>query len=285
MKKLPLILVSALLIGLFSCDKEFSLENSTNAGSDLIIGINCRISKIVYTDTGTNRGIGSIEALINSQDIVTRITRFDSLSNTIEYIVTPVYRNDSVYISPDEYFVVDANKRINLMHGLIDPTDPFSIQFDVYYLYDAAGYLLTKNYFLSSNPITPFRRVNYSYVDGNLSHMTTLDLTTGDMETDADISYFSSILPQKSMYIFPDENIYSNFTQFFNFGRRNANAIKMMTVRTYDPGNVVRDSAVSNFSNYLMSRDNYVIGIMMGGDDQPSIPAAAGKLSFSYHCN
>lgn len=284
MNTLRPVLIALVAFSFFSCDKEYSLENSGNVGSDLIVGVDCRLSKIVYTDTATNRGIGSITALINSLDVVTRITKFDSLSNSIEFIVTPTYRNDTVYINPDEYFVVDVNKRVAKMHGLIDPTDPFSVQFDVFYLYDALGYLVSKNYFLTSSPVTPFRQVSYAYTDGNLVHMSAVDLATGDLEFDADLVFHAGIVPRRYINIFPDETVYAPYNQYFNFGLKNRNAVKMMTVRSYDPGNVLRDSLVSTFSTYLMSRDNYVVGVTMDGDDQPSIPASAGKLSFSYSC-
>lgn len=290
MNKLRPLLFATMLFSLFSCEKEKSAENTDNNGSDLIIGLNCRISKMVYIDTsgtaagGRGTGLGSIEAAINSLDIVTRITQFDSLSNTIEFITAPVYSNDTVYIDADQYFVVDANKRISKLHGLADPTDPFSLQFDVFYLYNTAGYLVTKNYFFTLSPTTPFYKVDYTYAGANLTHMAAVNLPGGDLQMDADIDYFTQIVPKRFIYIFPDEIFYSQFNQFFNFGLKNFNAVKKLKVRTYDPGNVVRDSAVSTFSNYIMSRDNYVLSVQMGKDDQQSIPALAGKLSFSYHC-
>ena len=283
MNKLRPLLFAGFVFIFFSCEKEYSVENS-GGGSDLIVGIDCRISKIVYTDTATNTGLGSLAADINSLDIVTKIIKFDSLSNTIEFIVTPVYVNDTIYINPDEYFVVDINKRINKLHGLVDPTDPFSLQFDVFYQYNAAGYLVAKNYFLTLAPTVLFYQVNYTYFGGNLVHMSGTDQSTGDLVVDADINYFSNIIPKRYLYIFPDEKSYPYFNQFYNYGARNYNAIKNMTVRNYDPGNVVRDSTVSAFSNYIMSRDTYVLRVQMAGDDQQSIPALAGKLTFSYHC-
>jgi hypothetical protein len=153
LKKIIFCSLSVLFtLSFISCEKEYSLENS-GIGSDLIIGIDCRISKIVSTDTATNTGLGSLAADINNLDIVTRITKFDSLSNTIEFIATPTYINDTVYINPDEYFLVDINKQILKLHGLIDPTDPFSAQFDVNYTYSAPGHLISKSYALTS--VTP----------------------------------------------------------------------------------------------------------------------------------
>ena len=289
MKKfLPFLLI--MIIVITSCEKEYSAENLDN-GNDQIVGLDCRISKIVYTDTagtaatGHGTGLGSIAADINALDIVTMITRFDSLSNTIEFIGTPTYTNDTVYINPDEYFVVDASKRIAKLHGLVDPTDPFSLQFDQDYIYNASGYLVMKNYFLASFPTVPLYRVDYIYDGGNLVRMTRTNIGTGDLDVDADLTYHNTIIPKRYIYIFPDENAYADYTQFFNFGNRNRNAIKKMVVRNYDPGNVVRDSAVSTFSNYIMSRDTYIFSVQMAGDPQRSIPALAGKLSFSYHCN
>ena len=294
MNKLRPLLFAAILISFVSCEKEFSTENSGNTDNEFIVGIDCRISKIVYIDTagtaagGTGTGLGSIAAEINNLDIVTKITAFDSLSSTIEYITDPVYTNDTVYFSPfnaDEYFIVDASKRITKMHGLIDPTDPFSLQFDVFYAYNTSGYLVTKTYFLAITPTVPFYRVDYAYAGtGNLTRMTAVNLPGGDLQMDADLTYYSLTVPRRFIYIFPDEVKYSPFTQFFNFGSRNFNAVKEMKVRNYDPGNVVRDSIVSTFSNYRMSNDTYILSVQMGGDDQPSIPALAGKLSFSYKC-
>lgn len=283
MNKLRPLLFIAIIITLFSCEKEYSQEDGGN-NDDLIVGANCRISKIVYTDTGAKINLGRIEASINNMDIVTDIIRYDSVSNTPEFISAPVYTNDSIYIDADQYFVVDVNKRISKLHGLLDPIDPFSLQFDVFYLYNTAGYLITKNYFLTINPFLPYQQINYTYSGGNLTHMEGIDKASDERFIDADIDYYSNITPRRFIYLFPDEKSYSDLTQFFDFGLKNLNAVKKLKVRNYDPGNVVRDSAVSNFSNYLISKDNYVLSVQMDSTIQQSIPALPGKLVFSYHC-
>lgn len=288
-KVFPLIFI-AIVTTLFSCEKEYSEENLTT-GNDLIVGADCRISKITYRDTagmaagGPGIGLGSIEALINSLDFVTRITQFDSVSNTLIHRPEPVYSNDSVFISADEYFIVDINKRITKMHALADPTDPASLQYDVFYVYNTSGYLTQKNYFLTTPPGVPFLRVDYTYTTpGNLTRMTATDLPGGDLAMDAEMTYYPTIIAKRFIYTFPDEENYAHFTQFFNFGARNYNAPRTMKVRNYDPGNVVRDSSFSTFSNYIMSRDSYVLSVQLDSAAQPSIPALVGKLSFSYHC-
>ncbi|MEZ5027305.1 MAG: hypothetical protein R2765_00800 [Ferruginibacter sp.] len=114
--------------------------------------------------------------------------------------------------------------------------------------------------------------------------MTATNLLTGDVTSNASMEYYTNIIPRRYIYIFPDEIVYAYYNQFYNFGEKPYNAIKKITVREYDPGNVLRDSTVSNFSTYIMSRDTYVFSVQMSGDDQPCIPALAGKLSFSYKC-
>jgi hypothetical protein len=280
----PLIFI-AILITFFSCEKEYSEENLTS-GDDFIVGLDCRISAISSRDTSgmAGGGLGSITAEITSTDIVKNLIEFDSVANFPTYIGQPVYTNDTVYIDPEEYYIVDINKRITKSHLWVDITFPASEQFDVFYAYNASGYLTTKTYFSTTTPGIPFLRVDYTYAGGNLVRMTAVDLPGGDLNMDADMVYYPNIVARRFLYIFPDERFYPQYNQFFNFGAKNFNAIKKMVVRNYDPGNVVRDSLPTNFSNYILSRDNYVLSVQTDSISQPSIPFLAGKLSFSYHC-
>ncbi|GAB2835706.1 hypothetical protein GCM10027043_42680 [Ferruginibacter profundus] len=268
-----------------SCQKEYSTENGGGDGAGVLIGADCRISKIAYSDSATGSSIGTIGATIDGSDVVTDITKFDSVTLTIDFNSVPQYFSDTVYVDPDQYYVFDAaTKRIKSLHGLIDPTLPGSPEFDVAYNYDAAGFLITKSYTYSALPTIPYQTVTYTYTGGNLTHMTTVDEFTTDIIKDADLTYYTNISPKNYLYLFPDEDTYAPYNQFFNFGRKSTNAVKNLKVRFYDPGNVVVDSAVSAFSSYVMSRDNYVVSAYMLGNDQSSIPAAKGKLNFSYKC-
>src|SRR5882757_4948551 len=137
------LLYSTIFIAVFaSCQKEYSTENGGDAGG-IIIGADCRISKIAYNDSATGVSIGSIGATIDGSDVVRDVTKFDSLTLTIDFNAVPKYFGDTVYIDPDQYFIFDAtSKRINSLHGLIDPTLPGSSEFDITYNYDGSGYLI-----------------------------------------------------------------------------------------------------------------------------------------------
>lgn len=284
MKKIFTLLSVPALLFFSSCMKEYSDENGGDAAG-VIIGADCRISKIAYADSASGAGLGSISAAITALDEVTDITKFDSLSLTIDFNSLPQYFNDTVYIDPDQFYVRDAGtRRINQFHGLIDPTVPGSPEYDVDYVYDANGKLAQKLYSYSLLPGINFQEVTYTYSGGNLVGMTSVDAFTGDLIKDALLTYYSNIAPKNFMYLFPDENGFAEFSQFFNFGGKPTNAVKTMKVRYYDPGNVLADSSVSTFKGYVMSRDNYVLSTYMVGDDQSSIPAPEGRLKFSYHC-
>jgi len=284
MKKfLPFYIIATVFV-FTSCQKEYSTEAGVGDANN-IIGADCRINKITYTDSATGVGLGSISALINAADVVTDITKFDSLTMTIDFNSMPQYFSDTVAIDADQYYVVDiASKRVKLFHGLIDPTVPSSPEFDVIYTYDIAGHLIQKSYYFTFLPSVPYMQATYSYTNGNLTGMQLQDMFTTDMVEDASINYYTNIAPKNYIYIFPDETTYANFNQFFNFGTKSTNAIKDLKVRYYNPGNIVVDSSVSNFKTYIMSRDNYVTSVLITGNDQPSIPAAKGKLNFYYKC-
>ncbi len=267
-----------------SCLKEYSAEQNPD-GSDGIIGADCRISKISYSDSAGITAIGSIGATINAADAVTDITKFDSLTLTIEFNAAPQNFGDTVAIDPDQYFITEGTaKRIKQFHGLIDPAVQGSPEFDVAYVYDAAGFLINKFYTLSSFPGFPYQKVSYTYNNGNLIKMVTDDLFTGDVIKDASLTYTNTVAPKNFWYLFPDEITYAEFNQFYNFGKKSANGVQSLKLRFYDPGNLLVDSAVSTFSNYIMSRDNYAVSVNMNGSDQSFIPATAGKLRFTYKC-
>ncbi|MBP6430752.1 MAG: hypothetical protein KA319_03215 [Ferruginibacter sp.] len=285
--------ITVAFLFLVSCEKELSTENST-VGSELIVGKDCRISKLVYTDTATKLNLGSIAAAINILDRVDDITVFDSLAQALTFSALPTYSNDTVYLNPDEYFVMDIiNNRVKKLHGLTDPTDILSPQFDADYVYDANGFLIQKNYNLTIGNI-PAIKVDYTYTGNNPTKMVYTNLISNQVEMDATMQYHSNIIPRSYLYVFPDEFTHSQYLQFYNYGRKPANAIKDIKLYFYNGTATPVDSLVSKFDSYRMSRDNYVLDVIMSGDEQPGIPAfvppvlppAIGgvKIKFSYKC-
>ena len=295
MKKLSLfILIATVTVFVISCTKEFSLENggSNGNGSDEIVGVDCRMSKIAFYDSASAIPLGSIAATIDTKDTVRDVTLFDSLGNVIIMNSMPFYSGDTAYLNPDEYFLTAPSTRlVTHLHGVLNSVFP-SIPFECDYIYNSDGTLFQKRYDIPGAGVSPAVVVEYLYLGGNLVSMTSTDYTTFTPELiqDAQLDYYNNIKPRNYLNLMPDETIsddlnhFAPYTQFFNFGVKPINAIKSLKVRYYDPGNVVRDSTVSGFFTYITSRDNYVLSVYMLGDDQESIPAAMGRLNFSYKC-
>jgi len=289
MKRISAITGIAGLLIFGACTKEYSVENGGNVNNPQIVGTDCRIMNITSYDSANIIPLSSMSATINLRDTVTSITQFDSLGNNLMFFSVPAYAADTIFIDPDQYFVTTlATGRVIKLHGLYDPTNPGS-QFDADYVYDVNGNLVQKIYNVPISPINPALVVDYTYVSGNLTHMTSTDMTVPQIIADADLDYFTDIAPKNYLTLMPDEgrasdfNRFAQYAQFYNFGKKPVNAVRKIILRDYVGGAVV-DSTVSTFSTYLLSRDNYVLGVTMRGNDQASIPAEAGKLRFTYKC-
>ena len=76
-KFLYFIIIAAAIFA--SCQKEYSTEEGNNTGAGTIIGADCRINKIGYSDSTGRIGIGSIGATINATDVVTDVTNSTAL--------------------------------------------------------------------------------------------------------------------------------------------------------------------------------------------------------------
>jgi type III secretory pathway lipoprotein EscJ len=98
-KKITNLLILSSVLFLSACDKELSTENSDTSGNELIVGRDCRIAKMGYTDTATNINIGSIAATINILNRVEEINTFDSLAQALTFASTVTESNDTIYLN------------------------------------------------------------------------------------------------------------------------------------------------------------------------------------------
>jgi hypothetical protein len=278
------VFVSVSLMAIYSCKKEASVEDPNNPGGDVVIGANCRVSKIAFADSLLGFGTGSVSAVINALDTTTSVTAFDSLLNIASVKVSITYASDTAKINANEYFLLDPNKRVARLHALEDTSNPASKQIDIDYIYDGNGRLMKKSHSYTLDPNVPFQEVNYTYAANNLTKMEKMDLIKNELIQDADIIYDNAISPKNYLYLFPDEKTYATFNQFFNFGTKSINLVKSIKVRNFDPGNMPKDSTLSTFGNYVLSVDRYVLSATMSGDSAYAIPAKKGRLKFSYKC-
>jgi hypothetical protein len=280
-----LSLVALMVLTFAACQKEVSFESGgTVSGGGVTLGANCRVQQIVSIDTFVNAGYYSVAAIFNANNLAGRLEFFDSVAVNLDESYDVTYTGDTARINADQYFVLDANKRVTTYYTLEDPTDPTSQELKVVYNYNAGGQLVSKDINVIGGPIPiVLARVIYTYTGNNLTKMEATSPLFNVKVQDADIEYYTDKRPKNFLYFFPDA-VESEFLLGLNLGNRTENAPKKMVIRNYDIlTGMPQDSAVGNFSNYEFSRDGYALSFFLDSDLR-DIYLFAGKNKLNYKC-
>lgn len=279
MKKLAIVFLSLLIVA--GCKKEKSLD--TGDFSPVFIGNNCTVSQVLTVDSLTGVGFAAHNAFFNSSLNPVGTEIYDSLSNSLYFISAFTTSGDTIKGSAGEYFVKDASGRIKYYKGLDDPTDPSSDTVEVRFTYDVTGYLTKREYYYYGIPI-PLARSTYSYTNGNLTKSVFETVyPTSQVVIDATAEYNTNQPVKGFVYTFPDDFLTYMYNLSFNYGNRSANTLKKLTTKIYDNGTLT-DSLVTNYKNYKLSRDNYVLELFAEGDYQDGLGIIDGRTKFSYQC-
>lgn len=235
-------------------------------------------------DSLTGIGFVAHNAFFNAAGKPTGTELYDSLSSSLYYSSVFTNSGDTSFVENGQFFVNDATSgRVKIFKGLIDPSDPLSDTVQITFTYDAAGYLVKKEYYLFNIPL-PLLRSTYTYSNGNLTKALFENLfPSTEVIVDADVEYNTSQPANGFMYVFPDGFFSAPYNLSFNFGKRPVNTLKKVTTRIYNAG-VITDSLVTNYKNYKLSRDNYVLELFAEGDYQDGIGILDGRTKFSYYC-
>lgn len=271
-----------MLLTLNACRKEKSIESGDK--NPIFIGSNCRISQILSVDSLTGIGFDAHNAFFDAAGKPTGTELYDSLSNSIYFGSLFTYNADTAFVNSGEYFVNDAaTGRVKEFKGLTDPSDPLSDTVQIIFSYDASGYLVKKDYYFFGMSV-PLLRSTYSYSSSNLTRaLLEYVFPTTEVFIDAAVEYNTSQPANGMMYIFPDGFYTAQYNLSFNFGKRPVNTLKKVTTKLYSSG-VLTDSLVTNYSNYKLSRDNYVLELFAAGDFQDGMGIIDGRTKFSYYC-
>jgi len=270
------------LLSFYGCRKEKSIESGDK--NPIFIGSNCRISQVLSVDSLTGIGFDAHNAFFDAAGKPTGTELYDSLSNSIYFGSLFTYSGDTAFVNSGEYFLNDAaTGRVKEFKGLIDSSDPLSDTVQIIFSYDASGYLVKKEYYFYGLP-DPLLRSTYSYSSGNLTRaLLEYVFPSTEVFIDAAVEYNSSQPANGMMYVFPDAFYTSQYNLSFNFGKRPVNTLKKVTTKLYSSG-VLTDSLVTNYSNYKLSRDNYVLELFAAGDFQDGMGIIDGRTKFSYYC-
>jgi len=277
-----------LFLLLQSCTKEF-VQTDPLTGEEVQSlttrdSATCLIAKIrqISGKTSFNR----LEYQRDNGNKIMGLNYYDSITNTVDYKVSFQYRGDTIVMGNAEWMVQDPKTKNINQYFLRDTTNDLLVDDILYeYKYDLNGKLVQKLIFYN-NSTEPDYITNYLY-DGN--NLITTQLFAGDgitklMQTDLTYDLNTTIKPW--LYLYGDAFESYRFVQGFSFGSRSTLAVKKIVSTIYDAnyGNVL-DTWTTNFSGYVISKDQYVLQVTCDGDLQQGMGLLLGTIRFDYQCN
>jgi hypothetical protein len=269
------------------CQKEVSYEMNTgqgNQGGNPPLGNNCKVEKIIVADSATGTGLFSLYTLFNSSDIASRVEAYDSIGGTTEFAVDLSYIGDTIRpSSSNEYYVMDASKRISEFHTYEDPLDTSTEKIAYTYTYDGSGYLSKKEISLESIPV-PVAQINYLWNSGNMVTIDGFIPIIGQKIITADLEYDGSKSVKNFIPFFPDGFEFAPFVLAFDLGKKSNNVLKRTTMRLYDSAGNVSQTLVTDYKNYVFSSDGYLLEWFVEGDVPNGLPLLTGRTKFKYLC-
>ncbi len=279
MKKYTYLLV-ILLATITGCKKEFSFE--TGELYPFFVGANCRMSQVVRADLQTGAGLEAHTAFFTSLLQPTATEFYDSTGNNLLFRSDFNFTNDTLLLTDGNFFVLDNNGRVKEFSGLEDPTDPLSDTIRIAFIYNTEGYLTQQEYYYFGLPV-PLLQSTYTYTNGNLvkSELTSL-FPTPELLTESDLEYNNQPV-NGFFYLFPDSYMTYPYHLSLNLGKRPPNTVKKITTNVFSGGAVV-DSYITDYKDYQLSTDKYVLELFADGDYQAGLGIINGRTKFRYSC-
>jgi hypothetical protein len=273
-----------------ACTKEYSFEDPIGSqGQGPVIGNNCVIKKIIEFDSISKTGLNAINYDFSaSTGRLNTMVEFDSIGQNVILNTAFGFNADTMFIDVDQYFVVNGTGRVVKFHGQFDPYDPFSQIMDFEYLYDNTGRLLKRTLTDPTIAATPFLQSVYAYSGSNMTGITVSLLPPIGAAIpiqNITIGYTFDRVPRNFMNILPDCNELAPYMGALNMGQKSINPVSKIDMAILDPftGTTVATTSTL-YTAYSYSRDGYVLGFDMAGDNIDALPFAPGRNNFEYFC-
>lgn len=259
-----------------------------NNGGDNNGGDNttCVISAISQVNSGAVSE-SSLSAFYNSNYDVTKLIVYDSVHNTKNFETDFSYITaDSVRINQYQYFIRDANKRIihfSTKSDLADLKNADDYLFE--YSYNDKGYLVSKYLYINGSPTPNFKTV-YTYTNNLLTGCVMTAVSSGNPKVlESTLTYDNTFAIKNWIYTFPDAIEGWMYLTVLNFGNRPSSPLKQVVTKIYDPSSgTLLDTWTTNYSNYNVNENGYIVSGEAKGDLQQGIAAFYGKTNFYYEC-
>jgi len=246
----------------------------------------CIISKI----SQVNSGVGTeycLTATYENDTIPTGLVIYDSVNKKKNFeahfnYITP----DSIRLDQYQYFKLDARKRVIRFVTKSDMTDPQnSDNYKFEYTYNDEGYLATKILYINGSKDTSLS-TTYTYENNLMRKCVMTAVSSGNLTVlESNLEYDNSIEINNWIYTFPDAiEGYMYFT-VLNFGNRPSHPLTQVVTKIFDPPSMtLLDTWTTNYRNYQVDQNGFVLSGEADGDLQQGIATFYGKTVFDYNC-
>jgi hypothetical protein len=256
---------------------------------------NCKISKLVYTDSTYNVNYFSQFSLF-SGNTTSSVNLSDSTGApyTLPFPVTYSTGKVAVPINGNpnkmQYFSVDANGRATSFTGYQDPLSDTSAPMVAVYTYDAGGHMIKRTETYKPTPTTSYvLDISYTW-SGNLLTQAVLKYGTAKV-LQADYEYDANTTVKNFLVLHPYAAELFYFQSAVSVGVVPDKAISKVTERLYDTSGAVNGTSISYIEKYTRDANNYVKNFWVRGDDFTAMALVSGvtlfastKYTLSYHC-
>lgn len=272
-----------------SCSKNNdTLSGGGNTGSgNNNEGTNCVLTTISQVNGGGSSE-SSLSVFYNNNYHVTELTVYDSVNKAKNFEANFKYiTTDSVRISQYQYILLDGNKRVARFVTKSDISDPKHADDYVFvYSYNSDGYLATKNLFINGSMKTNFS-TTYSYTNEQLTGCVMTTPSAGNLRVlESTLLYDSQTNIKSWIYTFPDAMEGYPYLTMLNFGKHIANPLSKVLTKIYDPrSGILIDTWTTNYDNYKIDINGYILSGEARGDLQQGIASFYGKTNFYYACH
>jgi hypothetical protein len=262
-----------------------SLENG--AGGIIVdppLGNDCMVNQIIAADSLTGQGLFSHYTQFNTLGLAQKVEIYDSVSGTMQFQGSIQHKGDTIRVSPSDYFLTDANKRVKQFRTT-DFSGTSGDTLTYVYEYDLNGYLVEKEIFISGF-VFPILRYTFIWSGQNLVSIDGVIAVPGINQKVMTVvlEYDASQTAKNFIQVMPDGFENALYIMGLDLGKKSRNLVKKYVVTIYDDLGALDEVYSMNFSNYKFSSDGYLTEWYAKGEDAGGTPFQSGRTLFKYFC-
>lgn len=277
-----------LIAAAISCSK--SADSPSGSGGGTSGSGNKDTACSVTTISQVNSGAGAESSLSVSYDAgnnLKKIIVYDSVRQQKDFEAGFTYITmDSVRLNAYQYLILDDEKRVVRFVTKSDMAD--ISRADTYrfqYTYNSEGYLTGKALFINGSGVANFV-TTYTYSNHQLTGCVMLMPSSGNLKVlESTLVYDNTSTIRNWIYTFPDAMEGYVYAAVLPLGKHVSYALKRVVTKIYDPvSRSLVDTWATDYGNYKIDANGYILSGEAKGDLQQGIAAFYGRTNFYYTC-